>query len=137
MADVNPASVNPASVNPPSVNPATLNLASLNLARVAKALEGPAYVAVGFGVLGFQRGQVYRRALQRRVGRLAGAAGQSFSALTEEFVERLPEDARDLVKGAGDLATELPREAGDILKEAAAVCRFGLRVLQAPANRRT
>ena len=112
-------------------------MADVNLAKVAKALEGPAYVAVGFGVLGFQRGQVYRRAFQRRVARVADAANQSMNAVTEDVVERLPSQAKDLVKAASDLANDLPREAGDLLKEAVALGRFALKVLQAPADRRT
>jgi hypothetical protein len=112
-------------------------MADVNLARVAKALEGPAYVAVGFGVLGFQRGQVYRRALQRRLSRVADAANQSVSAVTEDVVERLPPEAKDLVKAASELANDLPREAGDLLQEAVALGRFALKVLQAPADRRT
>jgi hypothetical protein len=111
-------------------------MADVTLARLARSLEGPAYVAVGFGVLGFQRGQVYRLALQRRVGRFAGAAGQSVSAMTEDVLERLPAEAKDLVKAAGDLATDVQREAGDLLKEAAALGRFALRAVQAPADRR-
>jgi hypothetical protein len=111
-------------------------MADVTLASVAKALEGPAYVAVGFGVLGFQRGQVYRRALQRQLARMADAANQSMSAVTEDVVERLPPEAKDVVKAAGDLANDLPREAGDLLKEAIALGRFALKALQAPADRR-
>jgi hypothetical protein len=112
-------------------------MAEVNLARVAKALEDPAYVAVGFGVLGFQRGQVYRRALERRLSRWAGTANQSVSAVTEDVVGRLPSEAKDLLQAAGEFAHDLPQEAGDLLNEAVALGRFALKVLQAPADRRT
>ena len=42
-------------------------MAEVNFVRFAKGLEHPAYVAVGFGVLAFQRAQVCRRAWQRRL----------------------------------------------------------------------
>ncbi|MGH9105444.1 MAG: hypothetical protein ACRDZX_06320 [Acidimicrobiales bacterium] len=42
-------------------------MAELDLGRFAKTLEQPAYIAVGFGVLGFQRARVCQRAWQRRL----------------------------------------------------------------------
>jgi hypothetical protein len=55
-------------------------MAEVDFARFARVLEDPAYVAVGFGVLGFQRAQVYRRALQRRLSQMAGGARSSLHA---------------------------------------------------------
>jgi hypothetical protein len=41
-------------------------MAEVNFVRFARALEDQAYVAVGFGVLGFQKAQAYRVAWERR-----------------------------------------------------------------------
>ena len=41
-------------------------MADVNFAKAARALEGPAFIAVGFGILGFQRAQVYRRDMEKR-----------------------------------------------------------------------
>jgi hypothetical protein len=51
-------------------------MAQVNFVRVARVLEQPAYVAVGFGVLGYQRAQAWRRAWQRRLSHLASSAQQ-------------------------------------------------------------
>ena len=74
--------------------------------RLPKLLEDGAYVAVGTAVLGFQRAQVARRAVEKR----------------------LPPVVRDLER-------DLPREAAAVAKEAIAVGRFALQVLRAPASR--
>jgi hypothetical protein len=111
-------------------------MADVNLGKVAKALEDPAYVAVGFGVLGFQRGQVYRLSMQRHVGQVATRANRKAGEVTEQVVHRFPE-AKDFVEAMGDLLYDLPQEASDILKEALALGRFALRVVQAPVDRRT
>lgn len=62
------------------------------------------YVAVGFGVLGFQRAQVLRRDLEK-----------------------------NLEKKVGPL---LPKEVGEVAREAAAFGRLAIQVLSAPAGRR-
>jgi len=125
------------------------------LGRFARVLEQPAYVAVGFGVLGFQRAQVCRRSLQRRVGALAGTAtatpkkaGADLGPVLEPLrkkaeqaaatvVGHFPAEAKDFLKAASDLATDMPREARGIVDEAMAVGRFALHVLRAPTARRT
>jgi hypothetical protein len=55
-------------------------MADANFDKVFKTLEDPLYVAVGFGVLAFQRAQVWRHDLQRRLGGVAGAAGNVVGA---------------------------------------------------------
>lgn len=83
-----------------------LPLGQIPVARLPKVLEDGAYVAVGAAVLGFQRAQVARR----------------------EMEKRLPPLVRDLEGG-------LPGEALAIAKEAVAFGRFALQVLRAPASR--
>jgi hypothetical protein len=179
-------------------------MAELNFDRFTKALEGPVYVAVGAGVLGFQRAQVLRRSLERRLmklawpvvtrqvsgavsgarpedlagrvvplaagaarrfgpgaygmaeqaaGRLGQAAGDAAGRLGPVLVEaagtaaarvrpiaaqmgdRLPPEARELIDAAGALAADIPVEAEEVVKEAAAFGRLALHVLRAPLNR--
>jgi len=102
----------------------------VNFGKVAKALEGPAYIAVGFGVLGFQRAQVRRRELQRRVGELTVAVNRKMSEISDDVAERLPKEASDLLKAAGDFAGDLTREAEGLVEESVALGRFVLRMLQ-------
>jgi hypothetical protein len=94
--------------------------------RVAKALETPAYVAVGFGVLGFQRAQVHRRQLQHEVARLTNTVNHKLGEVTGDVAERLPREARELLRAAGDLVQDIPREAGEAAKEAVALGRLVL-----------
>ncbi|HTV12829.1 MAG TPA: hypothetical protein VME20_13320 [Acidimicrobiales bacterium] len=53
-------------------------MTEVNLRQLARTMEGLASVAVGFGVLGYQRAQVVRRELQRRFSLAArGPAGST------------------------------------------------------------
>jgi hypothetical protein len=111
-------------------------MADMSIGKVARALEGGAYVAVGFGVLGFQRAQVRRRELQRRMSRLAGTVSQTVGEVSEEVSERLPKEARDLVNAVGALAHDLPREASETVKEVLAIGRLAIRMTSGPSGPR-
>ena len=104
----------------------------MSIDKVAKALETPAYVAVGFGVLGFQRAQVRRRELQRH---MAGAAN-TLNQRLGEVAERLPREARDLLKAAGEVAQDLPHEAEEAAKEVVALGRLVLGTVRGSGGRR-
>lgn len=110
-------------------------MADVDLGKVVKRLEEPAYVVVGFGVLGFQRAQVCRRELRRHLGRVA--ANPKLAEVAGDIAAHIPEEARELLKAAGDLASDFPGEARELLKEALAIGRFAVRVVQGPATRRT
>jgi hypothetical protein len=116
-------------------------MADISFAKLASALEAPAYVAVGFGVLAFQRAQVRRRELQRQIGRLAHSlnetVGQRPGGLSESLAENLPKEAKDLFSAATDLAHDLPREAGEAAKEIIAIGRLVLKMQSGPDGRRT
>jgi hypothetical protein len=116
-------------------------MADMNFDRVAKALEAPAYVAVGFGVLAFQRAQVRRRELQRQIGQLAQTVNESlapsYGGVSESLVNNLPKEARDFLSAAGDLAHDLPREAGEAVKEVLAIGRLMLKMTPGPGGRRS
>jgi hypothetical protein len=89
----------------------------VNFDRFTKALEDPLYVVVGAGVLGFQRAQVWRRALQRRALKLAGAAvaRQVKASVTGQFRQAVGGDRpADAVARVAPLVTEVPRLAADI-----------------------
>jgi hypothetical protein len=121
---------------------ADVRIPPLDLGRLAKALQGPAYTAVGLGVLGFQRAQVYRHELQRRaegltsvVNRSAGSARQNVSDMAGEAFQHLPQPARELLDAAGHLVAELPAEARALAQEGLALGRFALRAAGTPASR--
>jgi len=114
-------------------------MADVNFARAAKVLQDPAFVAVGFGVLGFQRAQVFRHALQRRIGGLyddMAPVRDKVDDIAGEVASRLPPEAVELVKATGSLAASLPGEARELVKEALAVGRFALQVVRAPVAKR-
>lgn len=92
-------------------------MAELNFDRFTKALEDPLYVAVGAGVLGFQRAQVWRRALQRRALKLAGVAvaRQMKASVTGQLNQVLGGDRpADAAGRVVPLVAEVPRAAADI-----------------------
>ena len=97
---------------------------------VTKTIKDAAYVAIGFGVITFQRAQVRRRELEKqfetqaaevraqlakvadeveeRIEPLVGAVESSL----DQFEERLPEQARDVLKSARTAA----KEAGEAVR---------------------
>jgi hypothetical protein len=104
--------------------------------KVGRALGTPAYVAVGFGVIAFQRAQVRRRELERHFGRLANTVGDKLGDVSADVATRLPSEARDALKAAGDLVQDLPREAGEAAKEVVALGRFVLDATRRPGGGR-
>jgi hypothetical protein len=125
-------------------------MADVDFAKAARALEGPAFIAVGFGVLGFQRAQVYRRDMEKRAVELAGTvrslsgelgqrlapAHQVVDDVAGDFALQLPPEAVELARAASTLVGALPREARELAKEAVAVGRFAVQVLRAPVAKR-
>jgi hypothetical protein len=115
-------------------------MADMSFGKVASALEAPAYVAVGFGVLAFQRAQVRRRELQRQIGRLAHTLNETYVAgpggLSESIAENLPKEAMDFLNAATGLAHDAPREAGEAVKELIAIGRLVLKMSTSPDGRR-
>jgi hypothetical protein len=104
-----------------------------SLNGVTRALEGSAYVAVGFGVLGFQRAQVRRRELQREVQlRLTGlgSAAQQIEKQVEEGLKPLQSLIGPAARTARDIAAAVPRDAREALAEACAVGARSLRALR-------
>jgi hypothetical protein len=79
-------------------------------------LRDAAYVAVGFGLLAFQRAQVRRRALERALEAQGGAALDQVSRLATELEERV-EPALDELEG------RLPPPAQDLLRTARSAAR--------------
>ncbi len=114
-------------------------MADVNFAKAAKVLEGPAFVAVGLGVLGFQRAQVCRHTVQKRVGHLyddLAPLRQKVDDVAGGIASELPPEAVELAKATGSLVASLPREARELMKEAVAVGRFALQVVRAPVAKR-
>ena len=112
--------------------------------EITKTVRDAAYVVVGLGVLGFQKAQVRRQEIQKRLveprtqleGRLGDVRGELTKrvkevddAFEQVFVrietsltpieERLPEPARDLVKQAHTQAREARQQLRKLLTAAA------------------
>jgi hypothetical protein len=114
-------------------------MADVNFARAAKVLEDPAFVAIGFGVLGFQRAQVCRHAVQKRVKTLYGDLAPVRQVVDDAaggVASLLPPEAVELARATGSLAASLPGEARELAKEALAVGRFAWQLVRAPVTKR-
>jgi hypothetical protein len=110
-------------------------VAEPDLARLARQLEEPAYVAVGFGVLGLQRAQVYRRGLQRELYTALQRGLRQLKPLAGEVARRLPPEVGEVARATGEVASDLSREARELAKEAVALGRFAFQALRAQAGR--
>lgn len=102
-------------------------MAEATISELTKTIQDAAYVAVGFGVLAFQKAQVRRRELEQQVNltgealreqltKVAAEAEERIEPVVEaveasldQFEERLPESAREVfqqvrttAKGAGE-----------------------------------
>jgi len=135
-------------------------MAEVDLRLLAKAVEDPAYVVVGFGVLGLQRAQVARREWQQRlavvtrgaaraaneaaelvsegVGPLANEAaeraGEAAYYLAAAAQQHLPPEAHELLRATRDLLSDIPGTARELAEEAASFGRAALGLF-APAPR--
>jgi hypothetical protein len=108
---------------------------------VNKALQDAAYVALGFGVIGFQKAQVRRQELLKMVGdrpvgaplegaldQLAGLiktvdgrllpVRQELEGRLEELEGRLPDPARELVRSARVLVKDAEAQVRKLVGEA-------------------
>jgi hypothetical protein len=114
-------------------------MADVNFARAAKVLQDPAFVAIGFGVLGFQRAQVCRHAVQRRIGGVADDLAPLRHMVGEAAsgaVAMLPPEAAELAKATGSLVASVTEEARELAKEAVAMGRFAYQMVWAPVAKR-
>ena len=111
--------------------------------EITKTARDAAYVVVGLGVLGFQRAQVRRQELQKRLsqrsavqGHLGDVRGEvtkrvkdvdeaveqaivRFEATLAPIEERLPVPARDLAKQAHAQAREVRQQLRKLILQAA------------------
>ena len=88
------------------------------MAELSKTLKDAAYVAIGFGVIGFQRAQVRRQELLRELraqrGRLedqAGGARVLISALIKDLEERFEPVASEIETRLDEIEERLPEQA--------------------------
>jgi ElaB/YqjD/DUF883 family membrane-anchored ribosome-binding protein len=86
---------------------------------ITKTLKDAAYVAVGFGVLAFQKAQVQRRELEKQLTKAAAELEERSKPVVEavessldQIEGRLPEQAREVFKQARTTA----KEAGEQLR---------------------
>lgn len=95
------------------------------MTEVNKTLKDAAYVAVGFGVLGFQRAQVRRQELKKQwlgqqaqvEAQLEGARGQ-LGELVKAFDERLRPVRQELEGRLDEVEGRLPDPAKELVKRA-------------------
>lgn len=114
-------------------------MADVNFARAAKVLQDPAFVAIGFGVLGFQRAQVCRHVVQKRIRGLSDDLApwrQMVGDAAGGAATMLPPEAAELAKATASLVASLPGEARELAKEAVALGRFAYQMAWAPVAKR-
>jgi hypothetical protein len=76
------------------------------MSDVNKTLKDAVYVALGFGVLGFQKAQVRRRELVKTIDQTLQPVRQQIDGRLDEFEDKLPVQAKDLVKRARTLTKD-------------------------------
>lgn len=88
------------------------------MAELGKTLKDVAYVAIGFGVLGFQRAQLRRqdllrelRAQRARLEDQAGGARVLISALIADLEERFEPVAGEIEARLDEIEERLPEQA--------------------------
>lgn len=89
------------------------------MAQIPSALKDAAYVAIGFGVLTFQRAQVQRQELSKTVD----GARESLEDRLKLVEERLEAVQSDVDKLLDDVETRLPDQARELLKVARGATR--------------
>jgi hypothetical protein len=121
-------------------------MAEVNFVRFARAVKDQAYVAVGFGVLGFQKAQTYRVAWERRhsgpgrsarawyrpppppsaaerlaplVQGVAGLAAQRLRPLVSDAAERMGPLVSDAANRVGPLVSDAAERMGPLVSETA------------------
>ena len=97
------------------------------MADLQKTLKDVVYVAVGLGVIGFQRAQVRRQELTRQLNAQLANGSDLLQGLTRQVEERfqpvidqLPEEAKDLVSQARQAAKEAQGQFRTLVGGAAA-----------------
>ncbi|HUQ40264.1 MAG TPA: hypothetical protein VM030_08925 [Acidimicrobiales bacterium] len=104
----------------------------MQLTDLTKTLEDTAYVAIGFGVLAFQKAQVQRRDLAKQLSGLDGTELRTKVAklsrdlegridpVVDELQERLPAQAKEAVQTARATAKTVTEQLRSKLETAAA-----------------
>jgi ElaB/YqjD/DUF883 family membrane-anchored ribosome-binding protein len=103
---------------------------------LTKTLKDAAYIAVGFGVLAWNKAQVRRREIEKQLGvststlreqlaKVAGEVEERFEPVVEaveasldQLEERLPEQAREVFKQARTTAKEAGEQVRSRLAQA-------------------
>lgn len=82
-----------------------------------KTLSDAAYVAVGFGVIAFQKAQVRRRELEAQFGISGGQILEQVAKVAGDLEERLPGEARELVSTARTTAKDAGAQLRTLISE--------------------
>lgn len=88
------------------------------MADLTKTLKDAAYITVGLGVIGFQKAQVRRQELRKslenqltdtreQVAKIAKDIEGRFEPVIDQIEDRLPEQAKGLVKQAREAAKDV------------------------------
>lgn len=86
--------------------------------QIPSVVKDAAYIAIGFGVLTFQRVQVQRQELTKAIDAQLGEARESFEDRLKVVEERLEAVQADVDKLLDDVENRLPEQARDLLKVA-------------------
>jgi ABC-type transporter Mla subunit MlaD len=99
------------------------------MSDVNKALRDVAYIAVGLGVLGFQKAQVRRREMARKAGDRTAVttqideAREQLTELIRTLDERLVPVRHELEERLGDFEGRLPDQARELVRSVRLLAR--------------
>ena len=92
-------------------------MAETTVQDLTKTLKDAAYVAVGFGVIAFQKAQVRRRELEKQLETSRVQLREQFAKVADEVEERI-EPVVEAVDAQLDLLEErLPEQAREVFKQ--------------------
>lgn len=92
-------------------------MAEATVNDITKTLKDAAYVAVGFGVIAFQKAQVRRRELEKQYGVSTEEFRDQLTKVAVEVEERIEPVVEAVESSLDQIEERLPEQARELLKQ--------------------
>ena len=93
-----------------------MSAATINVDDLTKTLKDAAYVAVGFGVIAFQKTQVRRREFEKQYGFSTESVREQFTKVADEVEDRIEPVIEAVEASLDQLEERLPEQAREVFK---------------------
>lgn len=91
-------------------------MADATVTDLTKTLKDAAYIAVGFGVIAFQKTQVRRREFEQQFGLSTGQFRQQMAKVADDLEERIEPIVETVETSLDQLEERLPEQAREVFK---------------------